>query len=110
MNTSQCAVYQVKEASEYRNVRFRSYAKLKSEGKEVRVGNYQQVYIGRIQPGETPADIKTRLQKQRPKNFKGHSIGCSDVIVLTDDGKTTAYYVDKDGFIIVSDFFQNVRV
>ncbi len=52
MNTSQCAVYQVKEASEYRNVRFRSYAKLKSEGKEVRVGNYQQVYIGRIQPGK----------------------------------------------------------
>lgn len=106
MNTSQCAVYQVKEAPEYRNVRFRSYAKLKSEGKEVRAENYQQVYIGRIQPGETPADIKTRLQKQRPKNFKGHSIGCSDVIVLTDDGKTTAYYVDKDGFIIVSDFFQ----
>ena len=35
MNTSQCAVYQVKEAPEYRNVRFRSYAKLKSEGKEV---------------------------------------------------------------------------
>lgn len=108
MNTSQCAVYQVKEAPEYRNVRFRSYAKLKSEGKEVRAENYQQVYIGRIRPGETPADIKTRLQKQRPKNFKGHSIGCSDVIVLTDDGKgkTTAYYVDKDGFIIVSDFFQ----
>ena len=106
MNTSQCAVYQVKEAPEYRNVRFRSYAKLKSEGKEVRAENYQQVYIGRIQPEETPADIKTRLQKQRPKNFKGHSIGCSDVIVLTDDGKTTAYYVDKDGFIIVSDFFQ----
>ena len=106
MNTSQCAVYQVKEAPEYRNVRFHSYAKLKSEGKEVRAENYQQVYIGRIQPGETPADIKTRLQKQRPKNFKGHSVGCSDVIVLTDDGKTTAYYVDKDGFIIVSDFFQ----
>ena len=106
MNTSQCAVYQVKEAPEYRNVRFRSYAKLKSEGKEVRAENYQQVYIGRIQPEETPADIKIRLQKQRPKNFKGHSIGCSDVIVLTDDGKTTAYYVDKDGFIIVSDFFQ----
>ena len=106
MNTSQCAVYQVKEAPEYRDVRFRSYAKLKSEGKEVRAENYQQVYIGRIQPGETPADIKTCLQKQRPRNFKGHSIGCSDVIVLTDDGKTTAYYVDKDGFIIVSDFFQ----
>ena len=62
------------------------------------------MYIGRIRPGETPADIKTRLQKQRPKNFKGHSIGCSDVLVITDEGKTTAYYINKDGFIIVPEF------
>ena len=26
-------------------------------------------------------------------------LGCSDVIIITDDGKTTAYYVNKDGFI-----------
>ena len=104
MNTSQCAVYQVKETPEYRDVRFRSYEKLRSEGKSVSIENYQQVYIGRIQPGETPADIKTRLQKQRPKNFKGHSIGCSDVLVITDEGKTTAYYINKDGFIIVPEF------
>ena len=82
MSTSQCAVYQVKDTPEYRDVRFRSYEKLKSEGKTVQIEKYHQVYIGRIQPGETPADIKTRLQKQRPKNFKGHSIGCSDVIVI----------------------------
>ena len=87
MSTSQCAVYQVKDTPEYRDVRFRSYEKLKSEGRTVQIENYQQVYIGRIQPGETPADIKLRLQKQRPKNFKGHSIGCSDVIVITDGGK-----------------------
>ena len=104
MSTSQCAVYQVKETPEYRDVRFRSYEKLRSEGKSVSIENYQQVYIGRIQPGETPADIKTRLQKQRPKNFKGHSIGCSDVLVITDEGKTTAYYINKDGFIIVPEF------
>ena len=104
MSTSQCAVYQVKETPEYRDVRFRSYEKLRSEGKSVSIENYQQVYIGRIKPGETPADIKTRLQKQRPKNFKGHSIGCSDVLVITDEGKTTAYYINKDGFIIVPEF------
>ena len=104
MSTSQCAVYQVKETPEYRDVRFRSYEKLRSEGKSVSIENYQQVYIGRIRPGETPADIKTRLQKQRPKNFKGHSIGCSDVLVITDEGKTTAYYINKDGFIIVPEF------
>ena len=33
MSTSQCAVYQVKDTPEYRDVRFRSYEKLKSEGK-----------------------------------------------------------------------------
>ena len=104
MSTSQCAVYQVKDTPEYRDVRFRSYEKLKREGRTVQIENYQQAYIGRIQPGETPADIKRRLQKQRPKNFKGHSIGCSDVIVITDDGKTTAYYVNKDGFIIIPEF------
>ena len=104
MRTSQCAVYQVKETPEYRDVRFRSYEKLRSEGKSVSIENYQQVYIGRIQPGETPADIKIRLQKQRPKSFKGHSIGCSDVLVITDEGKTTAYYINRDGFIIVPEF------
>ena len=75
MRTSQCAVYQVKETPEYRDVRFRSYEKLRSEGKSVSIENYQWVYIGRIQLGETPVDIKMHLQKQRPKNFKGHSIG-----------------------------------
>ncbi len=65
MKTSQCAVYQVKETPEYSDVRFRSYAKLKSEGKSVRAENYQQVYIGRIQPGKlrriknTPAKTAT---------------------------------------------------
>lgn len=70
MNTSQCAVYQVKEAPEYRNVRFRSYAKLKSEGKEVRAENYQQVYIGRIQPGEIPADIKHACKNSDRRTLK----------------------------------------
>ena len=79
--------------------------KLTSEGKKsVSIENYQQVYIGIIKPGKLPADIKTRLQKQRPKNFKGHSIGCSDVLVITDAGETTAYYINKDGFIIVPEF------
>ena len=39
MSTSQCAVYQVKETPEYRDVRFRSYEKLRSEGKSVSIQN-----------------------------------------------------------------------
>ena len=58
MSTSQCAVYQVKDTSEYRDVRFRSYEKLKSEGRTVQIENYQQVYIGRIQPGKLRLTLK----------------------------------------------------
>ena len=34
MRTSQCAVYQVKETPEYRDVRFRSYEKAEKQRKE----------------------------------------------------------------------------
>ena len=40
MSTSQCAVYQVKDTPEYRDVRFRSYEKLKSEGRKLSAGVY----------------------------------------------------------------------
>ena len=70
MSTSQCAVYQVKDTPEYRDVRFRSYEKLKSEGRTVQIENYQQVYIGRIQPGETPADIKLRYRSNDRRTSK----------------------------------------
>ena len=51
MSTSQCAVYQVKDTSEYRDVRFRSYEKLKSEGRTDLIENYTLVFIVLIQPG-----------------------------------------------------------
>lgn len=44
MSTSQCAVYQVKDTLST-GCPFRSYEKLKSEGKTVQIENYHQVYI-----------------------------------------------------------------
>ena len=66
MSTRQCAVYQVKDTPEYRDVRFRSYEKLKSEGRTVQIENYQQVYIGGIQPGETCRSSDRRISKVIP--------------------------------------------
>ena len=55
MSTSQCAVYQVKDTPEYRDVRFCSYEKLKSEGRTVQIENYQPTALikqdGRIMHG-----------------------------------------------------------
>ena len=33
-----------------------------------------------------------------PEDFRGHSLSVSDVIVVRERGKNTAYYVDRVGF------------
>ena len=61
MSTSQCAVYQVKDTPEYRDVRFRSYEKLKSEGRTVQIENYQQV--------NSKKDSRLRAIRMKEKNM-----------------------------------------
>jgi len=34
----------------------------------------------------------------RPQDFEGHSLSVSDVIMLNQDGKISAHYVDSIGF------------
>ena len=41
-----------------------------------------------------------------PRDFKGHSLSQSDVIVLNQDGKRTAFYVDAWGFQEIKGFTQ----
>jgi hypothetical protein len=106
MQTSQCAVYQLKDEPAIRKLQSKTYEALKQEQIAVVIDNYKQVYIGMMQAGETPSAIKSRLENQRPRNFKGHAIGISDVLVLTDAGNTKAYYVDKDEFVILDNFLK----
>ena len=69
--------------------------------------NYEQKYLGRIHPDDTPESIKQKFQKQTPRSFKGHSISVSDVLVLNKEGVITSYYVEKEGFIVIAGFIRN---
>ena len=40
-----------------------------------------------------------------PDGFHGHSLSVSDVIVLEEDMKKTAWFVDSIGFREIPDFF-----
>ena len=44
-----------------------------------------------------------------PKDFKGHSLSVSDVVVLHQNGQDTAHYVDSVGFRQVPEFLQEQK-
>ena len=104
MDVNQFALYQLKPTPENRLIRFRSYETLREQGIPVRYENYEQEYLGRIKKGETPADIRKRLNERPPRSFGGHSVSVSDVLVLNQAGEITSYYVEPEGFIVLTGF------
>ena len=52
-------------------------------------------------------NIYKTFNLHRPEDFKGHSLSVSDVVVLHQEGKDTAFYVDSIGFEEVPAFFSN---
>ncbi|MCI9077099.1 MAG: DUF4316 domain-containing protein [Dorea sp.] len=106
MDVNQFALYQLKNIPENRQIRFRSYHTLQEKGIQVQYKDYEQVYLARIQPGDEPEQIRRRFNRKLPRTFHGHSISVSDVLVLNKDGVVTSYYVEKDGFTVISGFIQ----
>lgn len=52
-------------------------------------------------------NIFIKFNTEKPENFHGHSLSVSDVIVVKDNEKNEAYYVDTIGFTNVTDRFYN---
>ena len=44
--------------------------------------------------------------RDSPKDFKGHSLSVSDVVVIHQNGQDTAHYVDSFGYKDVPEFLQ----
>ena len=106
MDVNQFAVYQLKNIPENRQIRFRPYSMLQEKGIQVRCEDYEQVYLARVQPEDGPEQIRRHFNEKLPRTFHGHSISVSDVLVLNKDGVVTSYYVEKDGFTVISGFIQ----
>ena len=106
MDMDRFAVYQLKNIPENRQMRFRSYSALQEKGIQVRYKDYEQVYLGRMQPEDGPEQIRERFDKKLPQTFHGHSISVSDVLVLNKAGVVSSYYVEKDGFTVIAGFIR----
>ena len=100
------SIYQINGGDETRDLRFEPYDRLTATGHRVDPKNYALIYSAELTPGTSLEDIYTRFNIDHPKDFKGHSLSVSDVVVLHQNGQDTAHYVDSFGYKDVPEFFK----
>ena len=99
-------IYQLKRGEDTRELQFESYDRLKESGQILNPDNYVKVYEAELTKELSLEDIYTRFNIDHPKDFYGHSLSVSDVVVLHKDGKDTAHYVDRLGYKEAPEFLK----
>ena len=100
------SIYQLKRGDETRDLRFEPYDRLTAAGHAVDPANYDLIYSAPLAPGTSLEAIFTRFNIDHPKDFKGHSLSVSDVVVLHQNGQDTAHYVDSIGYRQTPEFLR----
>ena len=119
-------IYQLKDNPELRDFHFAGTESLKRRGiikdnlDAIKPENYNLVYVGEL--SELSKDF-IRLQTQgdklealyekfnidQPADYKGHSLSVSDIVVLHENGKNSAHFVDSVGFTMLPDFLREIE-
>ena len=119
-------IYQLKDNPELRDFHFAGTESLKRRGiikdnlDAIKPENYNLVYVGEL--SELSKDF-IRLQTQgdklealyekfnidHPADYKGHSLSVSDIVVLHENGKNSAHFVDSVGFTMLPDFLREIE-
>jgi len=86
-------------------LRFAAMRYLNKQNIAPSVENYEILYRGNLPEGKRSvpqAELLEQLYQKfnfaRPTDYHGHSLSVSDVIMLNQDGKISAHYVDSIGF------------
>ena len=100
------SIYQVPRGPEGRDFRYRSYEGLQAGGLSVDRKNYQLVYTAPLDKNASLDEIYHCFNMEHPADYKGRSLSMGDIVVFRQDGKQTAYYVDRIGYREVPEFFK----
>ncbi len=103
------SIYQLKHGDNTIDFSFESYSYMMHKGYPIDIANYNHVYTAELKAGTSLEDIYRWFNMDRPDDFKGHSLSVSDVVVLHQNGKDTAHYVDSIGFQELPDFLQQEK-
>ena len=86
-------------------LRFAAMRYLNRQNIDPSIENYEILYRGNLPEGKRSvpqAELLEQLYQKfncaRPTDYHGHSLSVSDVIMLNQDGKISAHYVDSIGF------------
>jgi hypothetical protein len=91
------AIYQLKSGDETRDYRFEGTESLDKRGLTVDRSNYNLVYAAPLLPDETIEQIYHDFNVASPKDFTGHSLSVSDVVVMQRDGEVSSHFIDRFG-------------
>ena len=102
-------IYQLPSGEKYHGVRFEDMEQLKKNGVQLNHDDYELVYegkVGEFRGNATLEALFAQFNTDHPEDFRGHSLSVSDVIVISVDGKDTAYFCDSFGFTEMPEFFR----
>ena len=102
-------IYQLPDGEKYHGIRFEGKEQLEKDGVQLNHEDYELVYEGEIDDFKGNATLEaifTQFNTAHPADFSGHSLSVSDVIVISADGKESAYYCDSFGFVEMPEFFK----
>lgn len=77
------SIYQLKRGDETLDLRFEPYDRFIATGHSVDAANYDLIYTAELTPDMTLGSIWETFNIDHPKDFKGHSLSVSDIVVLT---------------------------
>lgn len=102
----QYGIYQIAKGSPGDEYLFWGMDFVNKHGLEISGKDYNFIYSGTAEPGETLDFLYEKFNLYRPDDFTGHSLSVSDVIVWNDGKESRAYYVDSYGFTELPDFIK----
>ena len=102
----QYGIYQIADGSHGDKYRFMGMDFIREQGLQVSGQDYDLVYSGIAEPNWTLDSLYEKFNLNHPKDYTGHSLSVSDVILWKDGSGVKAYYVDSFGFAELPNFIQ----
>lgn len=108
---NQYAVYRLKrDRKETRPFRRQTSLYLQEHGLKVNSDYYRQILLAGFDPPLEPAEIRNLAEKALPADNSGETLEVSDVLAVTSDGITSAFYVDPEALVPLAGFFHTHSV
>ena len=97
-------IYQLNDNPDTRSLCFEPLKSLQDKGISPNKENYTLVYALDVSDDKQKSDeqlledVYEKFNIERPKDFKGHSLSVSDIVVIQDKGNISSHYCDTVGF------------